>query len=356
VGRANFAFAGLCALVLAVATVLVAWGYGLPIRDPDGVIVPMYVQLPVICLLAWLLDVLPRAIARAGRDLGALPHMFVAVSRSRWTRAHVVFAVSGLAAWYICYAAFRNLKGYVPFVHTAIFDKQLDAIDRAVWLGHDPATVLHSLFGTDIAAHFFSFVYVAWIVLIPVTLAIALVWTRNPARGSWYVTAIAADWLLGVAAYFAVPTLGPIYTKPHHFAALTHTYTTTLEDNLLRDRLSVLADPHATHVVQTIAAFPSLHVAMMMTVCLFVTLSAMPRWIQITSWVFLAFTVLATVYLGWHFFTDTVAGAVVGALAVWLAAMGTGNHVGLRPRVVDEEGYVDSDAAGQRNAAASRSA
>jgi membrane-associated phospholipid phosphatase len=339
VGRANFKFAGLCALALALATVVVSWIQDLPIRDPDGVAVPTYVRLPFILLLAWLLDVVPRAVARSGRHWGALWGHLRSVARERWTRSHVVFAVSGLGAWYVCYAAFRNLKSYVPFVHETVFDDTFERIDRAIWLGNDPANVLHSWFGTGWAAEFFSLIYVIWIVLIPVSLAIALVWTRHPAAGSWFVTAVAVDWVIGVATYFALPTLGPIYSSPGDFTDLRHTYATTLENNLLKDRLDVLSDPHGTHAVQTIAAFPSLHVGIMVTVCLFLTLIGAARWIRITSWVFLVLTVLSTIYLGWHFSLDALGGAMLGTVAVWVAAIGTGNHVGGRPRLVDRGGY-----------------
>jgi membrane-associated phospholipid phosphatase len=267
----------------------------------------------------------------------------------------VLFALSGLGTWYVCYGAFRNLKSYVPFVNTDRYDDALAHFDRAIWLGNDPAAVLHSLFGTNVAAELFSFVYVAWIVLIPVLLAIALMWTRHPAAGSWFVTAIAVDWLLGVTAYYAVPTLGPIYTRACQFAGLRHTYTTTLEEQLLSDRRTVLADPHATHAVQTIAAFPSLHVGMMVTVCLMIVLIGLPRWVQIVGWVFLALTVLATLYLGWHFFADALGGGLLGAAAVWVAALGTGNHVHGKPQLVDRGGY-GSDATSQPSTALSRRA
>jgi membrane-associated phospholipid phosphatase len=184
-------------------------------------------------------------------------------------------------------------------------------------------------------------------VLIPVTLAVALVWTRHPAAGSWFVTAVAVDWLLGVATYFVLPTLGPIYSAPGDFDQLRHTYTTTLENNLWQDRVAVVpalgGDPHATDAVQTIAAFPSLHVGLMVTVCLFVTLAGMARWIRVTSWVFLALTVLATIYLGWHFSLDALGGAVLGTAAVWIAALGTGNHIGGRPQLVDRGSYDLAD-------------
>jgi membrane-associated phospholipid phosphatase len=343
VGRPNFVFAGWCAAVLAVATVLVAWHEHLPIRDPDDLAGPTYARLPAILLLACLLDVVPRAVSRSRHRGQPLSRNLRAVITERWSPAHVLFALSGLGAWYVCYAAFRNLKSYVPFVRSPSYDATLERIDRSIWLGHQPAEVLHSIFGTTWAAQFFSVVYVAWIVLIPITLAIALVWTRRPAAGSWYVTGMAVDWLLGVGAYFLVPTLGPVYSYHQDFAALPHTYATTLQQALWRDRQSVLADPHASHAVQTIAAFPSLHVGMMVTLCLFVTWAGLARWIRVTSRIFLALTMLATVYLGWHFFLDVLGGAVLGALGAWIAAIATGNHVGAQPRLLEERGATRAE-------------
>ena len=328
----RFSFAVVLSLALALAAVVVAVTHHLPIRDPDGVAVPTYVRLPIILLLAFLTDVVPRAVWR-GRSPVALPRTLVAVVRERWPWEHIRFALVGLSAWYLTYAAFRNLKSFVPFVNGSLWDGRLEKLDRLLWLGHDPASVLHSVFGTGLAAPFFSFVYVAWIVLVPVTLVIALVWSRDRVGGEWYVTAVAVDWVLGVATYFALPTLGPVYSRPWHFARLPHTYVTTLQDTMIHDRHTVLHDPFATHVVQTIAAFASLHVGIMVTVCLMTELLGMRRWIRATGWVFLALTVVATVYLGWHFFVDTLGGVVLGAGGVWIAALGTGNHVRGRPHL-----------------------
>jgi hypothetical protein len=260
------------------------------------------------------------------------------VIRERWPWEHTRFALVGLGAWYLTYAAFRNLKSFVPFVNRELWDSTLEKLDRIVFLGHDPATLLHHLFGVGWAAQFFSSVYVAWIVLVPVTLVIALVWSRDRDGGAWYVTAVAVDWVLGVATYFLVPTLGPVYAKPQDFTALPHTYVTTLQDSMIQDRYTVLFDPFGTHAVQTIAAFASLHVGIMVTVCLMAELLRMKRWIRWTMWGFLVLTELATVYLGWHYFADTLGGVVLGAAGVWIAALGTGNHVRgrMRLRVRDE--------------------
>ena len=40
----------------------------------------------------------------------------------------------------------------------------------------------------------------------------------------------------------------------------------------------------------------------------------------------LVLTVLATLYLGWHFFIDVLGGAAVGALAAWLGGVTTGHR------------------------------
>ena len=262
-----------------------------------------------------------------------LPRTLVAVVRERWPWEHVRFALVGLGAWYLTYAAFRNLKSFVPFVNRNLWDSTLAHLDRLIFLGHDPATVLHTCSASASPPQVFSFVYVAWIVFVPVSLVVALVWSRDRTGGAWYVTAVAVDWVLGVATYFLVPTLGPVYAQPQDFVALPHTYVTTLQDAMIQDRHTVLFDPFATHAVQTIAAFASLHVGIMVTVCLMAELLHMKRWVRVAMWVFLALTVLATVYLGWHYFVDTLGGAVLGAAGVWIAALGTGNHERGRPRL-----------------------
>lgn len=326
-----FGLAWACGLLLTVLMVVMAVGHHLPVRDPDDTML----RFPAILAAAVALDVIPRMLHRA--RLGgtwsrrALRALAGEVLRERWPVRHWAFALSGLGAWYLCYATFRNVKSMVPFVNHHLYDDRLASIDRWLWGGHDPATALHSLLGTHLAAHVFSSAYIAWIALVPVSIAIALVWTRSTSAGSWYVTAVAVDWVLGAVLYLLVPTEGPAYTAPGHFAALPHTYVTDLVNTLGEDRAAVLAHPWGSGTLQTIAAFPSLHVGIMTTICLTVTLLGMRRWIQAVAWVFWVMTVLGTIYLGWHFFCDILGGAAIGSFAVWISAMTTGNHVGLRP-------------------------
>jgi hypothetical protein len=328
--KGGFRFAVWVAIALAVTTLVMAWIYDLPVRDPDSVAGPTYVRLPLILLAAFLLDVVPRSVWRA-RGLTRLPARFSDVVRERWGYAHLKFAFLGLGAWYLTYASFRNLKSFVPFVNRHLWDGVLGDVDRVLWFGHDPALVLHDLLGTGTAAHFLSFVYVAWIVFVPASLVVALVWSRDALAGAWYVTAVAVDWVLGVATYFMVPTLGPVYARPEMFTGLARTDVTGLQHTMMEERHAVLVNPFTTDAVQTIAAFASLHVGICVTMCLMAELLRLPRLLRIFLWVFLALTVVATVYLGWHYFVDALGGAVLGVAGVWIAARGTGNAFRRRP-------------------------
>lgn len=297
---------------------MVAWYVDLPLRDPDGSTGPTYIRLPAIVLLALLLDIVPRAVIRAS-SWRSISESVVDVTRERWQLASLRFMLVGLVGWYVTYASIRNLKGMVPFANHDLYDTQLDRLDQTMFGGHRPTVLLHDLLGTDIAAHVLSFFYIVWIVALPASLAVALVWARRDRVSSWWVTAVSLDWIMGVILNYALPTLGPIYDRPGDFAGLTHTGTTSLQASMWTERLEVLADPANTHTVQNIAAFASLHVAIATTACIVAHRAGLHRALVQALRVFLAITMIATVYFGWHYVSDVIAGVLVGIVAAWVA-------------------------------------
>src|SRR3712207_879790 len=152
--RGQFRFAVMVAAGMSVATLVVAWVYDLPVRDPDSVAGPTWLRLPLILLAAFLLDVVPRVSARAWRrrDPRQVPGLVREVVRERWGLPHVAFALVGLGAWYLTYASFRNLKSFVPFVNRHLWDGALADLDRVLFFGHDPVQLSHAFFGTGLAA------------------------------------------------------------------------------------------------------------------------------------------------------------------------------------------------------------
>jgi hypothetical protein len=317
------AAAPLVAVVLVIAAVLACDHAGVAFRDPDNVAAQYVVLVGAGVALLVAIDIAMRAARLTDARLPTLEAMR-AVRRERWTARRGIAVAVALVSFYATYLAYRNLKSLVPFLRPgALFDRELADVDRAIFLGHDPGALLHGLLGTGVAAHALSSVYAAFIVFLPLSLGLALVFSHRLQLSLFYAAALSINWVLGAATYFILPALGPIYAFPQWFAALPHTEATRLQQMLLDDRVGFLADPvHGTP--QAIAAFASLHVAMSFTALVTAQLVGAARWLKLVLWTWLGLTLLATVYLGWHYFVDDVAGVAIGAASLVLAVLLTG--------------------------------
>lgn len=311
------------ALFTLAAALICTWQAGVSFRDPDNVAALYIVEVGAgIVLLVWV-DIFLRAARRTGTRRPSREAMRQ-VRRERWTPQRSMAVGIAVVSFYVTYLAYRNLKGVIPFLREdVLYDKQLADLDKALFLGHDPAVLLHSLLGTGLSAHVLSSFYVAFIVFLPLSLGLALVFAHRIEVSLYYAAALSLNWILGAASYFMLPALGPVYADHATFAGLPHTEVTHLQQMLLDDRTGFLADP-VTGTPQAIAAFASLHIAMSFTAVAAAHLLRLQRWVKVALWTWLAMTVIATVYLGWHFFIDDVAGVAMGALALVLARVVTG--------------------------------
>jgi membrane-associated phospholipid phosphatase len=311
------------ALVSLLAAVLTTDAAGLPLRDPDHVAGRRLAMVLGLVALLIALDVLVRARlrSRTGRPSRAA---IASVWRERWILPRGVAVGSALISFYVTYLAYRNLKSVVPLIRPGdLFDRQLADLDRSLFGGRDPAALLHELLGTGVGAHFMSGAYMIFFAFIPATLAIAVVFARNVLPGLFYVTAQSINWLLGAGSYFLLPSLGPVYYDPSVFADLPSTAVGQLQELLLVQRIDFLRDP-AGGAAQSIGAFSSLHVSFFFTAALVAHLFGLSRPVRIGAWVLLGLTAAATVYLGWHYVLDDLAGVVLGAIAILLARALTG--------------------------------
>ncbi len=334
----------LVAIAVAVLTIGLAIigsvTLGRPIRDPDGVLGPSWVRLPLILLVFFLADVLPRAV-QARRSTGAsLRQAGQQVRRERWTLDRLVLVGVGLACFYVTYVGYRNLKDQLPFVRESVSDPFLRGVDRMLMLGNEPSDVLHEVLGTGIAAHFLSLVYVSYLFFVPLTLAAALVWSRNVHRGLWYVTALCLNWSLGALSYYLLPSVGPVYANREIVADLPPTSVSSLQESLERARLAVLADPSGTEVLHGIAGFASLHVSVVATALFFAIRAGLAPVIRAGAAVYLVLTMIATIYFGWHYLLDDLAGLVIAWLAVAIGAWGTGQAAPPTKQLQAEEELV----------------
>jgi hypothetical protein len=314
----------LVALVTLLAALIATQAAGVPLRDPDNVAAK---YLALVGFSVWVMVGLDVAI-RAGRRTGTWRPSREAmrdVRRERWSPYRGLAVASAIVSFYVSYLAYRNIKSMIPLLRPGeLFDRQLAELDRAMFGGNDPAALLHSLLGIGVQTHVLSAIYVFFIVLLPLSLALALVFSPNLPGGLFYATALSINWPLGAATYLMLPALGPVYATPGLFAELPASAVTGLQAILLDQRLEFLRDPAVAGTAQAIAAFASLHVSMIFTAAVAAHLLGLHRRLRIGLWVLLAVSAMATVYLGWHYVIDDVAGVVIALAALALARVLTG--------------------------------
>ena len=295
-----------------------------PLVDPEGFLGPAVVRLPLIVFGAFLLDVLPRTLWVSRMRPALMPALVKQRVREHWDRERITLVVVGLVTFYITYVSYRNLKSFLPFIMGEDkYDRELHLIDRALMFGHEPATILHAIFGTGISAHFLSTIYLWFLPLVPLALAAWLVWSRNITFGYWFATSQCLAWTLGTASYYALPTLGPGFQYSYLYTDLADTGSDALMDALSYGRDGVLRQG-AEGAVQSVAGFASLHVAITLLVALMVQYTLRNRILHIVFWANFAITVVATIYFGWHYIADDIAGIVIALFAFWAGGLASG--------------------------------
>ncbi|GAB3764797.1 membrane-associated phospholipid phosphatase [Nocardioides ginsengisegetis] len=306
---------GVGAVVVVFALVTAYWSHhvGVPVRDPGGA---MFLRrLPSAVVLFGLLAVADAALrAPAGQRFRDT----LATLRARWPRERLVVALGGLVAYHVVYLCYRNMKSWNAF--RDLKDTELLRLDRALFGGHDPGALLHSVLGQHWAAYALMVFYKAFTYLVPLSVVASLVFLDRLRDGYVFLVAAMWVWILGVASYYLAPSLGPYVSDAPDFAGLPHTAITSTQAEYLTERAHMLAHPQASDAFVSLGAFASLHVAFTCLVFLMVRHYGFARLTRVMG-VYLVLVMVATVYLGWHYFVDDVAGLVIAATAVGLGRL-----------------------------------
>lgn len=320
------------AVIMGALAIIVSQALGYPLRDPEGFLGPAWVRLPMLCLGAFVLDIVPRTIWRARFRVRQFVPEGRLLIKEHWTRERITLVLLGVTCFYVVYVSYRNLKNFLPFVREVKYDYALHDLDLWLFFGHDPALVLQDLLGTGISAHVLSFIYLLYLPLVPIAVAAWAVWSRNISFGYWFITADCLAWSLGTLSYYILPTMGPIFAFPWLYGEIAETPVADLQDALSRGRENILmVDPFGDGV-QSVAGFASLHVAItvvMAMVAHYTVRSAIIRWVL---WINVALTAIATAYFGWHYLADDVGGLLIAVISVYLGALATGQKFDRRGR------------------------
>jgi hypothetical protein len=292
----------------AIVTAARSAQVGIPVRDPGGAILVSRLALSAgIFAVLVVLD----GIVRTSRP--RRPRAVLATVRSRWTRRRLLLAWVGLLAYHLVYFCYHNLKSWDVF--NAPRDTMLLAWDRWLFLGHSPAVLLHDLLGQHVAAYVLMVVYESFSSIVSVSFVAALVFADRIRDGFVFIASALWVWILGVGSYYLIPSLGPFHSAPGEFSGLPHTMIQDTQARYLGQRDHLLAHPHAADAFAQISAFASLHIAVTTLIVLMARYYGLRRTTKVL-WVFLAGTILATVYLGWHFAVDDVAGLLIAWVSV----------------------------------------
>jgi membrane-associated phospholipid phosphatase len=306
----------LWALVVAFAIVTAVWSHhvGIPVRDPHGAI--FVLRLAVSLMLLVLLSVVDALLRSRGpgwtwrKPLGALSE--------RWTPRRLALAMSALLAYHLVYFCYHNLKSWDVFNH--VRDDMLLRWDRWLFFGHSPSVLLHDLLGQHVAAYVLMVVYESFSTVMSVAFVAALVFTKRIRDGYVLIASFCWVWILGTGSYYLIPSLGPFNSAPEEFAGLPHTMIQDTQARYMDQRAYLLAHPHASDAFAQVSAFASLHVAVTCLLLLMARYYDLRRTTQVLV-VYAFGTIVATVYLGWHFALDDVAGVAIALLGVYLGRL-----------------------------------
>jgi PAP2 superfamily len=310
------------AAVMLVWAAITAWHLDRPLIDPEGSFLgPSWLRLPILCLGALFLDLVPRAMWLSRGRVKQWPGLIRERWDQHWSKERLLLVILGIVCFYVIYVCYRNLKSFLPLVSGRMYDRELHMLDRVLFFGREPGPVIHEVLGTTVVAHFLSTFYLLFIPMVAILVTVWLVWSRNLSYGWWFVTSQGIAWTLGTISYYALPTLGPGLEYYWLYGDLADTGTRDLMNSLVNARQGVLwSDGQA----QTVAGFASLHTGISLLWALMVQYTIRSRWIRIVFWVNFGLTVVATLYFGWHYIADDIAGVTIAFVSFYIGAVASG--------------------------------
>jgi hypothetical protein len=291
---------------------------GIGFRDPHGaflasrVIWTLGIFLGLVGLDGLIRTPRPRSVQRMWSTI-----------RDRWTPQRLALAWVALLAYHLTYFTYHNLKSWDVF--NLPQDAMLTAWDRWLFLGHSPAVLLHDLLGQQAAAWVLMGWYETFPTLVVLAFPAAVVMAGRIRDAYVGIAALVWVWILGTATYYLIPSLGPFQAEPGDFTGLPRMMIQDTQARYLAQRDYLLAHPHASDAFAQVSAFASLHVGVTATILGLAWWHRLRR-TTIVLGVFLAGTMVATVYFGWHFAVDVPAGLAIAGLAWWLGPRTVGVH------------------------------
>jgi hypothetical protein len=227
----------------------------------------------------------------------------------------------------VVFMGFSSLKMLIPRYVPFWLDDPLAAIDRVIFLGHQPWELTHALFGSTTASLILDRFYALWMVLLSISIVGFALLAPRTERARFFMSFTLAWLILGVVGAWVLASAGPCYSaligaaSAPEFAGLaeklTHLSQATEGRFTAPGWQKVLWRFYSTQNYSFgmgISAMPSLHnaIATLYALAAF-RLSRRLGWLM-TTYAVLIF--IGSVHLGWHYAIDGILAAAAMFL-IW---------------------------------------
>ena len=234
------------------------------------------------------------------------------IADNPFTRENILTILRVIAALFLGFYAYSHLKVLAPVINSNNYDPLLERIDSLIFFGQSPTLWLLKIKST-IWMTVMSLSYQSFYVAFPLSFAAAFL-AKNKKEMRELVTGILLIYFFGIIFYYLVPALGPLFYTQELFNHIPNRW----QPILWNAHLAIKADPQgfAGGPFFGVAAFPSLHAAHM----LFLFVMAQKRH-KLLFTIYVPWTILlliSTIYLGWHYVTDLIAGALITLICMKL--------------------------------------
>lgn len=219
------------------------------------------------------------------------------------------------------------LKSNIYLLNPRNFDSQLFQIDRALHFGIAPCFFFVTLFNSRIFYAFLDIFYSPFYYLINLAYVPALLVLASPAVRRTFATAYVMVCIVGLVVYVAVPSWGPVFNYPEEFqtALQKMPITVKVQTQLFKETSHLIKNPMGMRSIELggIAAFPSLHVALL-TLFALTSKAISKRWFHLNL-IFVGFMMIGSVVTGYHYLIDGYAGLILGWGSYKLAGIWVGS-------------------------------
>lgn len=251
-------------------------------------------------------------------------------------------ALHSITIYIAMITVFATIKSTIPALNPFSWDRDLIAVDRAIFGGADPYQLTSVVFGNAVAIVVLNFFYNLWLIIVVCSMVWAA-WTTDHVLRLRFMFSALLGWLVaGNILAIAFASVGPCFVEPLTGDPTYAPLMTLLQDvnaetglvwALTAQDMLWLAYTLEEGAISGISAMPSLHVVFAVIIAC-VTWN-MGRIRRLAGTAFAVTIAVGSVQLGWHYAADGIVGGGLGLL-FWKISYYLANW-SLSPRLVPIE-------------------